>query len=898
MSSYTFTKVFQVIFFICLCLGIFFQAQATHIKAGDIRAERISSSALAYKFTLNLYTRPASETGIPSDQATLTFGDGNFATVNKSQTIAFDGSTENNVFIFYYTYGAGSGSFFKVGYQEVNRIASIINMSNSVGTPFYIELGLQVGGSSGLNSSPTLSVPPIDKGVIGQIYTHNPGAFDVDGDSLAYSFYTPQSDKGVFVGNYKLPDQFGGTSTTGGTPFITINPISGDIVWNAPSNATNSGSLPRYYNIAIRIDEFRGGARIGYVIRDMQIEIIDSPNKPPVLHMPSDTCIVAGTLLKDTITASHPLNHNMFLQSYSGVYSLTPPATYTVTNNNTASPVSYFNWQTTCAEIREQPYDIVYRAQDVSTVDPKLTDVRSFLVYVKAPKPKDLVLTPLSTAIKLDWSPYKTSVCSNASKIRIYRKECEGAFIVPEPCDDGIPVTSGYVFIKEVDASLATYTDNNNGAGLVPGIIYCYSLVATFASPGFGQSYPSDESCSQIAVDVPLLGAASVTTTDPVNGVVLLKWFAPVDLATPGPYTYEISRSSSDAPTVFTTIATVATDTFFVDSGLNTRDKQYFYKTKIVGATDQSPAQSTIVFTAEPRSNAAFLSWNVAMVCNLDTIEVYRSVNNSPFTKVATLTDKKKIGSYTDPGLSAFHNCDTLQYYILIKGRYCDTRLKGELYSLSPIRQVIPLDDTPPPAPVLTMKSCAAPYNLHVNDLLWNSVADKQCNTIKGYNLYYSPHSGQDMTLLAFLTDTAYIHNMMDSSLAGCYEVKALNYQNIEGAASNRICVDNCVYYQLPNLVTRDNNGRNDIFQAFPIPLGVRVVTFRVYNRWGNQVYSYEGEPYINWRTVDGAQNFLSEGVYYYEAEVHYYRRLNPDDENQILKGWVHLLGDKEAPKK
>jgi hypothetical protein len=894
MSSYTSTRVFRVVFFLCVSFGLLLQAQATHIKAGDIKAERISNASLTYKFTLNLYTRPASETGIPSDQATLYFGDGKSTTVGKTQTITFDGSTENNVFIFYHTY-SGSG-FYRVGYQEVNRIASIINMSNSVGTPFYIEMALSISPTSGLNSSPTLSVPPIDKGVIGQIYTHNPGAYDPDGDSLAFSFYTPQSDKGVFVVNYKLPDEFGGTSTSGGTPFITINPVSGDIVWNAPSNATNSGSLPRYYNIAIRIDEFRGGVRIGYVIRDMQIEIVDSPNKPPVLHMPSDTCIVAGTLLKDTITATHPLNHNIFLQSYSGVYSLTPPATYTVTNNNTASPVSYFNWQTTCADIREQPYDVVFRAQDISTVDPKLTDVRSFLVYVKAPKPKNLVLTPLATSIKLDWDPYKTTVCSNVSKIRIYRKECEGANIVPEPCDDGIPVTSGYVFIKEVDASLATYTDNNNGAGLVPGVIYCYSLVATFASPGNGVSYPSDEACSQIAVDIPLLGAASVTTTDPANGVVLLKWFEPVDLATPGPYTYEISRSSSDAPTVFTTIATVASDTFYVDSGLNTTDKQYFYKTKIAGASDQSPAQSTIVFTVEPRSNAAFLSWNVAMVCNLDTIEVYRSKNGGSYTKVATLTDKKKIGTYTDPGLSDFHNCDTLNYYILIKGRYCDTRLKGELYSLSPIRKVVPLDDAPPAAPALTLKSCKD--SLNVTSLLWNSIADKQCNTLKGYNLYYSPHSGQDLSLLAFLTDTTYIHNIIDSSFAGCYEVKGVNYLNIEGAASNRICIDNCVYYQLPNLVTRDNNGRNDIFQAFPIPLGVRVVTFRVYNRWGNQVYSYEGDPNINWRTVDGGQNFLSEGVYYYEAEVHYYRRLNPDDETEILKGWVHLLGDKEPAKK
>jgi CHU_C Type IX secretion signal domain len=894
MNSYTFAHLFRSIFLAGLCFGAYFNAQATHIKAGDIKAERTSAASLTYKFTLNLYTRPFSETGIPADDATLNFGDGKSATVGKSQTITFDNTTENNVFIFFHTY-SGPG-FYKIGYQELNRIASIINMSNSVGTPFYIEMALSISPTSGLNSSPILAVPPIDKGAIGQIYTHNPGAFDPDGDSLAFSFFTPQSDKNVFVGNFKAPDQFGGTSTTGGTPFITIDPISGDIVWNAPSDATSSGSTPRFYNIAIRIDEFRGGVRIGYVIRDMQIEIDEVVNKPPVLKMPSDTCIVAGSLLKDTIRAvANPAFHNVYLESYSGVYSL--GATKTFVNNNSPSPISYFNWQTTCDHIREQPYNVVFRAQDISTTDPKLVDVRSFLIYVKAPKPNNLVLTPLATAIKLDWDPYKTTVCTNASKIKIYRKECSSANFVPEPCDAGIPATSGYVLIDEVNATLSTYTDNDKGKGLVPGVVYCYAIVAVFGSPGNGQSYPSNESCGQVAVNVPMLASASVTSTGITNGSILLKWFEPLDLVTPvPPYSYEISRASSDAPTVFVPIDTIAVDTFLVDTGLNTSAKQYFYKTRVLNVADFSPVQSSVVFTAEPRSNAAFLSWNVTMVSNLDTIEIYRSKNGGPYTKVTTLLDKKKIGTYTDA--TGVQNCDTLNYYALVKGSYCDPRLRGELYSLSPIRQVIPLDDSPPLAPLLTLKSCAPPYNLKVNDLLWNAVADKRCNTIKGYNLYYAPRSGQDLSLLAFLTDTTYIHNMIDSSLAGCYEVKALNYRDVESAASNRICLDNCVYYQLPNLVTRDNNGRNDIFQAFPIPLGVRVVRFNVFNRWGNQIYSYEGDPNINWRTIDGAQNFLSEGVYYYEAEVHYYRRLNPDNETETLKGWVHLIGDKEPPKK
>jgi hypothetical protein len=880
----------------CIWCAVLFEAQATHIKAGDIKAERISTASLTYKFTLNLYTIPSSQSGIPVDQATLDFGDGKSGTAYNPQVVTFDGTTENNIFTFYHTY-SGPG-FYRIGYQEVNRIASIINMSNSVGTAFFVEMALSISPTSGVNSSPILAVPPLDKGAIGQIYTHNPGAYDPDGDSLAFSFYTPQSNKGVFVGNYNLPDQFGGTSTSGGTPFITINPVSGDIVWNAPSNATNSGSLPRYYNIAIRIDEFRAGVRIGYVIRDMQIEIVDSPNKPPVLKMPSDTCIVAGTWLKDTITASHPQNFNIFLESYSGIYNLTTsPAIYppVTINNNSANPSITLDWKTTCDHIREQPYDVVYKATNINAT-PKLTDVRSFLIYVKAPKPQNLQATPIGNTIQLSWDAYKTSTCSNASKIRIYRKQCAASNFSPEPCEDGIPLGSDYVFIKEVDAGAASFIDNNNGAGLLPGVGYCYTILATFPSPGNGISYPADEACSNIAIEVPVLGEVSVTNTDITNGTIQLDWFEPLDNVT-GPFSYDIYRASSDAPTVFSLVTTVAADTFYTDNNLNTEEKQYFYKIKLSSASTFAAVQSSVALTASPRNASALLSWNVTVAFNLDTLEVYRSINGDAFALTKTLFNPSKTGNYTDD-VAPIKNCDTVNYFIRVKGHYCDPRMDQELIFDSPIEEVVPLDDTPPPAPVLTLKSCAPPYNFHVNDLAWNSVADEQCNTIKGYNLYYAPHSGQDLSLLAFLTDTVYIHSMVDSSLAGCYEVKAVNYRDVESAASNRICIDNCTYYQLPNLVTRDNNGHNDIFQAYPIPLGVRVVQFNVYNRWGNQVYSYKGEPYIYWRTFDGAQNFLSEGVYYYEAEVQYYRRLNPDDETQILKGWVHLIGDKEPPKK
>jgi hypothetical protein len=73
----------------------------------------------------------------------------------------------------------------------------------------------------------------------------------------------------------------------------------------------------------------------------------------------------------------------------------------------------------------------------------------------------------------------------------------------------------------------------------------------------------------------------------------------------------------------------------------------------------------------------------------------------------------------------------------------------------------------------------------------------------------------------------------------------------------------------------------------------VTKVIFRVYNRWGKEVYNYEsgGERtiYIDWdgRATDGTE--LASAVYYYIAEVTF-DSVDPEKQNKIIKGWVHLI--------
>ena len=71
-----------------------------------------------------------------------------------------------------------------VSYFEQNRNDGILNMDNSIDTPFFIETEILIDPFFGLNNTPVLLIPPIDNGAVGIKYIHNPGAFDTDGDSL------------------------------------------------------------------------------------------------------------------------------------------------------------------------------------------------------------------------------------------------------------------------------------------------------------------------------------------------------------------------------------------------------------------------------------------------------------------------------------------------------------------------------------------------------------------------------------------------------------------------------------------------------------------------------------------------------------------------------------------
>src|SRR5690606_18428851 len=148
---------------------------------------------------------------------------------------ALGNQIEKHTFIIIHTC-RGPGNY-TIRFQEFNRNDNTLNMDQSVNTPFYIETSITIDPFLGINNSPILTIPPVDNGAVNQTYIHNPGAYDPDGDSLAYVLDIPKQDYQREVNNYRSPasPEFSNSTQDGSGPaFLELDPLTGDLIWDAP----------------------------------------------------------------------------------------------------------------------------------------------------------------------------------------------------------------------------------------------------------------------------------------------------------------------------------------------------------------------------------------------------------------------------------------------------------------------------------------------------------------------------------------------------------------------------------------------------------------------------------------------------------------------------------------
>ena len=185
-----------------------YKLSATHNRAGEITYEQIGD--LTIRATIVTYTRTSSFAA-DRDSLTLYWGDGDSTHVQRSNGNGFElpNDIKKNEYVSEHTFP--TRGTYTMSVEDPNRIAGILNIDfpNSVNIRFYIEttFTLLEPRFQGRNNSAILLQPPIDIACIGQVYTYNPNAYDVDGDSLSYELVTPRANMSQEVPNYQLPDQ-------------------------------------------------------------------------------------------------------------------------------------------------------------------------------------------------------------------------------------------------------------------------------------------------------------------------------------------------------------------------------------------------------------------------------------------------------------------------------------------------------------------------------------------------------------------------------------------------------------------------------------------------------------------------------------------------------------------
>jgi gliding motility-associated-like protein len=928
---------------------IFSQSYATHIRAGEIIATR--TGTFTYCFTVIMYTSTLSQADSPN--ITLNFGDGS-PSVNVQRDTKTDIGSET--FVSYYrvchTY-TGQGTF-RVFFVEENRNADVRNMANSVSTAFSVETFIVVNPILGNNSTPIMRVPPIDKACVGQKYTHNPGAFDIDGDSLAFKMVVPRQNFNVNVIGYQQPNIIGGVQEGTTIPALfTLNPITGDITWNAPGVAGE-------YNIAFIVEEWRNGVRIGYVTRDMQITVLNCNNKRPNLNV-TDICVVADDLsnttnvINQSIVATDPdINPQDEIRIISSAFTPTQavydativgnPATFTFTPPQFGTATGTFRWTTRCEHVRKEPYLVVFKAEDqpLAPRNPKLVDIKTMRITVKAPAVKNVVATPIiaTRTMNLTWNDYRPQCTPipNAVTLNVWRREgCVTAIACNQKPED-----LGFQRIATLPVTATSYTD---AGPLSLGLRYSYVIVANFPLPKGGESQASAVSvCLALPIDAPIMTKASVqqTNTTAPTGTIQVEWLRPrpnagnISAVFPPPYRYEVYRTADvTGGTGFALINTQTDNTgnqlsfAFTDSGLNTRDQQFLYRVRWFYNLNNPPATegipsdnaSSVRLTTTGANNSIELTWayKVPWSNQNQTHDIFRGVSGTPqntFTRIAQV----QVGQtkYTDAGTFNNECLDPRKsycYYVITKGTYNNPDIPEPVAGLLNNSQVAcasALDNTPPPAPVLKLDTLACegfdPNNVNSiffqNKLIWNNVKEAGSNVcqtdVAFYRLYFRPAGSDEFRLipnppmLQPYKDTTYIHTDLPEfqglkSRAGCYYVTATDASGNESPASNIVCSDNCLYYALPNVFTPNGDGKNDLFKPLPTPRFVLSVKFNVSNRLGGKVFSSDNDIFLNWDGKDsGTGQNAPDGVYFYEAEVTF---LTTDTnlQKRKLKGWIQL---------
>lgn len=830
------------------------------------------------------------------------------------------GGVKVNIYEGTYTFG-GPGKFV-FGMVDPNLDKDVVNVGggNSQNVAFALIDTLNIGNYTGPNSTPLVSNPPIDNVCYHQTFCYNPGMVDADHDSLGYSLI--QFTTGDTSGHFYYAS---GSSIP---PDIHIDQF-GNLCWSSPwtnQQSPNSWPGPDEYDIDILITEYRassnGGPRykVGSMIFAVQLLVVNCP--PTTLSLvasPIKTCVEAGNSLQPPIVATATASANGPLDISASGMALTannigPNATFP-SNSGFPSVSSTLHWTPSCQAVSLSPYYFTIQANDDASASGTGSGLNNstyttVVVQVVSPPVQNLTATVAGSNVQLTWTP-PNSCSSNLSSTDnpiieyiVYRiNNCVQYPVIN--CKTGVPASSGFQVIGTCTAS--PYIDNNNGQGLPPGNSYSYIVIAKFADGSLSMAPTFNPGmCVTLHFGVPIITNVSVDTTDAQAGSIFIRWRKPIadhinfdtlKLGNTGPYHFSVQKEDAagtytntiynSTPKTYFAQLTNLSDTTYIDTNIDTQTKQYKYKIYFYADTNvnkgSSAPASSVFATAVGHDKKVVLNWTSQTPWRDTLYYIFQqNFSNNGYTLIGSTNQT----TYTVTGLTNgyLHYCFKIQSV----GTYENPNIISPLYNFSQKVCAVPIDDSPPCQPPL---SIVGDCDASLNKLTWvnpNHICN--INDVLKYYIYYTPR--KDSTLAKIdsilnVNDTTYTTNVNTQNIAGCYIIVAVDSAGNQSPLANETCTDNCPEYELPNIFTPNSDNVNDLY----VPVKnryIQSVDFVLYNRWGEIVYE-NTNPALGW---DGKSKQMKQpvpdGVYFYTCTVnerHFY-----GIKEIKLKGFVQVI--------
>ena len=886
---------------------------ATHNRAGEITYEQIDD--LTIRATITTFTRTSSFAA-DRDSLEMFWGDGTSELVSRTNGNGepLPNDVQRNIYTATHTYPTRSQ--FTLSVTDPNRVAGIQNIDfpNSVNIQFYVETTLTLLDRrfQGNNSSAILLQPPIDFACTNQRFIHNPNAFDPDGDSLAYELITPFQSEGMEVPNYNLPDEIAPSDSNR----VSLDPITGDFVWDSPP-------VQGDFNITILIKEFRNGILINEIIRDMQILVTacfdenQIENTVPEIETIEELCVIAGELIEfEVVGTDVDSTQGITLEALGAPLLLDfMDASFNAGVNPSTSPnTGIFRWQTSCDDIAETFYQIVFRVtDDFLGFNGGVSTLKTVRIKVLGPSPEDVQTEKLSSASNLiSWSAdYACDDTELFQGFSVWRRN-SSINITIDSCQGGLE-GQGYQQI------IFLTNDNINGRyqaiddDLNQSDIYCYRVVAEFAQLTgsnnlFNQtaSLPSEESCLLFNRDRPFMTRASVENTDNALGSILTQWVLPfpdeIDTAVVNsPFSIGLQRGTGFSPagldgiaasiTTDTRFSGLADDTLFLDQPINTVDDPYTYRVRFENATgfsSESATASSLFLSQQSGDQNLMLSWQSDVPWRNDFYFVYEVIDGA----LILIDSVADLSIVIDGLMNGEESC----YVVESVGSYGVDDLPSPIRNFSQQVCGIPRDNEAPCLPEVEISTACQESVIvgdqFVNEVRWAFEQSDICTAAADLNetiILFSETEDGPLSEIGRVDASlgSFDHILMDN-ISGCYAIQVNDQGGNVSEVSPVICVDNCPSYELPNTFTPNGDNSNDLFTP-TVNRFIDRIELTVYNRWGQVVFRTDN-PSIDWDGTNFGGNTLEEGTYYYTCVVFESRVTGVVELEDVLTGFIQII--------